>query len=110
MSQVTILQAQAQLSHLIQQALAGEDVVIIKGKKPLVRIVPAQKARVPKTSSKSGAGKSVKTKGATGSLDENRAGRRGYAFLDQLVGMCESGITDASVNHDRIIYELKNKK
>lgn len=110
MSQVTIPQAQAQLSRLIQQALAGEDVVIIKGKKPLVRLVPAQKARVPKTSSKSGAGKSVKIKSATGSLDQNRADRGGYAFLDQLVGMCESGITDASVNHDRIIYELNNKK
>ncbi len=27
-----------------------------------------------------------------------------YSALDRLVGMCESGRTDASVNHDKIIY------
>ena len=32
---------------------------------------------------------------------------QGYAILDELVGFCESDRTDASINHDRIIYELK---
>ncbi len=27
-----------------------------------------------------------------------------YSALDRLVGLCESGRTDASVNHDKIIY------
>ena len=31
-----------------------------------------------------------------------------YSALDQLVGMCETKITDASINHDKIIYEVKN--
>ena len=34
----------------------------------------------------------------------------GYAILDELVGFCESRRTDASVNHDAIIYELESKK
>jgi len=34
----------------------------------------------------------------------------GYAILDELVGFCESNRTDASVNHDTIIYELRSKK
>ena len=40
MSQVTINEAQSKLSHLIRQALSGEEVVITKGKKPLVKLVP----------------------------------------------------------------------
>jgi len=34
----------------------------------------------------------------------------GYAILDELVGFCESNRTDASINHDTIIYELRSKK
>ena len=30
----------------------------------------------------------------------------GYSILDELVGFCESNRTDASINHDEIIYEL----
>jgi hypothetical protein len=33
-----------------------------------------------------------------------------YSFLDKLIGMCESGITDASVNHDEIIYRERDKR
>lgn len=33
---------------------------------------------------------------------------KGYAILDELVGCCESQRTDASVNHDAIIYELES--
>ncbi|MBI1923126.1 hypothetical protein HYR99_02635 [Candidatus Poribacteria bacterium] len=34
----------------------------------------------------------------------------GYAILDELVGFCESNRTDASVNHDAVIYELRSQK
>jgi prevent-host-death family protein len=40
MPQVTVNQAQHQLSHLIRKVLAGEEVVIVKGKVPLVKLVP----------------------------------------------------------------------
>jgi len=32
-----------------------------------------------------------------------------YSALDQLVGLCETGKTDASVNHNRIIYSSRGK-
>ncbi len=38
MKQVTIHEAKTHLSRLIQQALEGEDIVIAKGQKPLVRL------------------------------------------------------------------------
>ena len=38
MHQVTIHEAKTQLSKLIQEALNGEDVIIAKGNKPLVRL------------------------------------------------------------------------
>ncbi len=38
--QVTIHAAKTHLSKLIEAALAGEEVVIAKGKRPVVRIVP----------------------------------------------------------------------
>ena len=40
MRQVTIHAAKTQLSRLIEAAVAGEDVVIAKGSKPIVRLVP----------------------------------------------------------------------
>ena len=33
---------------------------------------------------------------------------QGYAILDELVGFCESERTDASIKHDKIIYELES--
>jgi hypothetical protein len=33
----------------------------------------------------------------------------GYAILDKLVGFCESNQTDASVNHDAIIYQSRSQ-
>ncbi|MCI0495584.1 hypothetical protein L0Z72_11330 [candidate division KSB1 bacterium] len=33
---------------------------------------------------------------------------QGYAILDELVGFCESEQTDASIKHDKIIYELES--
>ncbi|OWV76829.1 prevent-host-death protein [Rhizobium sp. R339] len=38
--QVTIRAAKANLSKLIDAALSGEDVVIAKGRKPVVKIIP----------------------------------------------------------------------
>ena len=34
---------------------------------------------------------------------------RGYAIIDQMIGMADSGSTDGSVNHDEVIYELDSK-
>ncbi len=40
MTQVTIHEAKTHLSRLIKQVLSGEEVVIAKGKNPLVKIIP----------------------------------------------------------------------
>ncbi len=40
MQKVTIHAAKTHLSRLIEAALAGEDIVIAKGDKPVVRLVP----------------------------------------------------------------------
>ena len=40
MQKVTIHVAKTQLSRLIEAALSGEDVVIARGDKPVVRLVP----------------------------------------------------------------------
>ena len=45
MQQVTIHAAKTQLSRLIAAAVAGEDVVIAKGDKPIVRLVPIPQGR-----------------------------------------------------------------
>ena len=47
MKAVPIHRAKAHLSRLIQHALEGEDVVISRGKLPVVRLVPLHRA-VPK--------------------------------------------------------------
>ena len=39
MLQVTIHEAKTHLSRLIQKALEGEEIIIAKGKKPLVKLV-----------------------------------------------------------------------
>lgn len=41
---VTIHQAKTRLSKLIQEAIHGEEVIISKGKTPMVRITPIQSA------------------------------------------------------------------
>jgi len=43
---VNIHQAKTHLSRLLEQALAGEDVVIMKAGKPLVRLTPVAAAPV----------------------------------------------------------------
>ena len=46
MSQYNIAEAKAQLSELARRALAGEEIIIARDNRPLVRLVPAQKAPV----------------------------------------------------------------
>jgi len=43
MEQFNVAEAKARFSQLIQKALAGEDVVIAKDNKPLVRLVPIRR-------------------------------------------------------------------
>jgi antitoxin (DNA-binding transcriptional repressor) of toxin-antitoxin stability system len=45
MTQVTIHEAKTHLSRLIQQALDGEEIIIAKGKTPLVKLVVLPEAR-----------------------------------------------------------------
>ena len=45
MHQVTIHEAKAHLSRLIKEALAGEEVIIAKGKQPVVRLVAVPEVR-----------------------------------------------------------------
>lgn len=40
MATVTVHEAKTQLSKLIVRALAGEEIVIARGKEPVVRLVP----------------------------------------------------------------------
>jgi len=46
MKQVTIHEAKTHLSRLIQAALRGEEIVIAKGKRPLVRLDVLPEARL----------------------------------------------------------------
>ena len=45
MLQLTIHEAKTHLSKLIQKALAGEEVIIAKGKQPLVKLVVLPEVR-----------------------------------------------------------------
>ena len=47
--QVNIYEAKSKLSKLAELALAGEDVVIAKAGKPLVKLIPYDPASVPRT-------------------------------------------------------------
>ena len=50
MATITIHEAKTHLSKLIARAEAGEDIVIARGKEPVIRLVPlaaSQKPRVP---------------------------------------------------------------
>lgn len=46
MHQVTIHEAKTHLSRLIKEALTGEEIIIAKGNKPLVRIDPLPSATI----------------------------------------------------------------
>lgn len=46
MTQVTIHEAKTHLSKLIKKALAGEEIVIAKGKTPLVKLTVLPEARL----------------------------------------------------------------
>jgi prevent-host-death family protein len=45
MRQVTIHEAKTHLSRLIEEALQGEDIIIAKGRNPLVKIVPLSRKK-----------------------------------------------------------------
>ena len=45
MAQVNIAQAKARLSELIQRAMLGEEVIVAKSNRPVVRIVAIRPAR-----------------------------------------------------------------
>ncbi|MBI5506529.1 MAG: type II toxin-antitoxin system Phd/YefM family antitoxin [Deltaproteobacteria bacterium] len=45
---VSIYEAKTRLSHLVDQALRGEQVVITRHGRPVARLVPAQQARKPR--------------------------------------------------------------
>ena len=45
MQKVTIHAAKTQLSRLIEAALAGEEVIIAKGDKPVVRLTPIRQGK-----------------------------------------------------------------
>jgi antitoxin (DNA-binding transcriptional repressor) of toxin-antitoxin stability system len=45
MMQVTIHEAKTHLSKLIQKALVGEEIIIAKGQKPLVKLVALPEAQ-----------------------------------------------------------------
>ena len=47
MTRVTMHEAKTQLSRLVAKARAGEEVVIMKGKEPVARIVPMKSAPPP---------------------------------------------------------------
>ena len=44
MTKVSIHEAKTHLSRLIRSALAGEDIIIAKGNKPLIRLMPLSEA------------------------------------------------------------------
>ena len=44
MHQVTIHEAKTNLSKLIQESLTGEEVIIARGNRPLVKLVPLEEA------------------------------------------------------------------
>jgi prevent-host-death family protein len=46
MNTVTIHEAKTHLSRLIKEALRGEEIIIAKGKKPLVRLTALPEARL----------------------------------------------------------------
>ncbi|NDD31554.1 MAG: type II toxin-antitoxin system prevent-host-death family antitoxin [Proteobacteria bacterium] len=45
MEEVTTHQAKTQLSSLIERVLRGEDIVICRGRQPVVRLVPVESGR-----------------------------------------------------------------
>ncbi len=55
MTKVNIAEAKAHFSEIIQKALLGEEIIIAKGNKPLVKLVPLSrpdKKRIPGSAAK----------------------------------------------------------
>ena len=47
--QVNMRQAKSDLSKLVDQALAGEEIIITRSGKPVARLVPIREKRIPGT-------------------------------------------------------------
>jgi prevent-host-death family protein len=77
MQQVTIHAAKTNLSRLIEAALNGEEIIIAKGAKPVVRLVPIARRefRFGLLKGKLGAGPDFFEKMADGDLDLWEGGR-----------------------------------
>ena len=54
--QINIAEAKSRLSNLVERALAGEDVIIARANKPLVRLAPVESAARSPRKPGSGAG------------------------------------------------------
>ena len=48
MKTVTMHEAKTHLSRLVREAVSGEEIVIARGRLPLVRLVPVTEARKPR--------------------------------------------------------------
>lgn len=48
MATISVYNARAEFSRLIERALAGEEIVITRRGKPVVRLVPVEEARQPR--------------------------------------------------------------
>jgi antitoxin (DNA-binding transcriptional repressor) of toxin-antitoxin stability system len=48
-SRFNIAEAKARFSELVQKALLGEEVIIAKGHKPLLKLVPLEQPKRPRT-------------------------------------------------------------
>jgi prevent-host-death family protein len=48
MASISVYQARAELSRLIERALAGEEIVITRRGKPTVRLLPVEQAQPPR--------------------------------------------------------------
>jgi prevent-host-death family protein len=48
MSQYNIAEAKAHLNELLEKAILGEDIVICRNNKPLVRLMPIEAFRMPR--------------------------------------------------------------
>ena len=56
MSKFNIAEAKAHFSELVQKAMLGEEVIIARGNKPVLRLVPLEMPRQPR---KPGSGKGL---------------------------------------------------
>ncbi len=81
MATITIHKAKTNLSKLIERALAGEEIVIARGKHPVVKLVPVEAAGVD-TGASPGFGEVPAP--FTSKEQYERAKKRGYGCMPEL--------------------------